>query len=574
MTAKFVNGRHNHRSPGALFEYQVKESERLGYGRTVPLYCGDKYVCRITKKEFVRLCQGEWIDGSRLRRPHPRSRMGDLLYCSVPATVAGAMKLTGLADDPRQTVRTLVRGLGPAMREVGEQTFGRTTGGKLVKGDPLYVVFPGYTNRAGEFHPQLSVFMFSTVRVPATATSARRYLALHNAPLYRAQKRLQAAWDMGVAKALHERAGVVCGPKGNSFYAMGVKAKTKRSAQMTAHLKASAYKGQPARGRAARQTRGRKRVPTYREALDALAARAAGRVRRKATQWSEERQAKFARRCVSKGFRYCVSTAGRFSKNDVYATAAHLAMPHVSPAVFAREFEALAAKPERFGVEVRRTYPDGGAIYAPAGHAIIEARAGRALWAMGLKPGGGLSRDRVARALAGTRCPRRLSARVQNLAENTRVTFAPDALGDPGTLKLLAATYAANKRQVHAVGAAAGEALGTPAFSAHGFAESLVRTSHLRALWRGLRTPGRLSHKLAVAEYIRAHGHTKLGRKALVVMAVDDTSDAASVTRIAEVVRRAKGKLLLTGPGAKEYLGLSQQAAATVALKHKAGLHL
>ena len=554
MSAKMA-GRRNHRSAAKAFDYQVKDQVVLGFGRKVALYRGDQFVGTVTKKQFVALASGVGPNGEKLRRPHPRASQGELLCLSLPATVTGAMKLAGLLADPKAAFALLSPGRAAAMKKANEHAHGRTTGGKLVKGDLTYAVFPGHANRAGEACPQFNVWVMPSVR----AAGGKRY-ALYGRELFRAQKAIQGAWHLGVAHALRAK-GVVCGPAGNSFTANGVNANTRRSAQMRAKLRRAKTKGPKARKAAAGATRGPKVTPPWAAAVAAFAASVTGAVVRTVRAASDARQARLARRCVKAAFAYCNDNSWRYTRADAYATAAHLALPHVAPAIFDREFARLALKPERLGAAVKAAYPGGNALYESKAHAANADRAALALWAMERKRGGGLAPRRVAKALAGTGCTPAQYAAVQKLAADRRAVLDPGALADPASLRLAAKAYKARGGDVYAVGAAAGKALGAAPFSPFGLAETLTRTSHLRSLWRGLRTPGSLDHKLWVAEQVRANGHTKLKRGSLVVAAVDDTRDAASVARLAEAVRRAGGKLIVTGAGAAEFAALGQTQA-------------
>jgi hypothetical protein len=287
-------------------------------------------------------------------------------------------------------------------------------------------------------------------------------------------------------------------------------------------------------------------------------AAAKGTVCRTGKEWSEARQARFARKCVRQGFAYCNENAWRYTPADAFTAGAHIALPHVRPDIFCREFDRVAQNPMQVGSVVAKGYRDGQVLYSSAEHARQEAGAATSLWALSKSAGGGLTRTKVARALGGLGVDRRRFEAVQALAEGGQAIINPNTIRDPLTLRLAARAYRSNGGGVIAVGAAAGKALGVQPYSAHGLAESLTRTSHLRSLWRGLRTPGGYKHKLWVAEQIRAHAHTRLKPGSLVVAAVDDASDAKAIGRVAEAVRKAGGKLVLTGPGAREFAQLAQ----------------
>ena len=119
------------------------------------------------------------------------------------------MKLAGLLDTPRKAFHLLAPGVKAAMAKVYDHALGRTTGGALVKGDAYYAVFTGHTNRSGEVAPQVSVWLFPTVRA-----ASGKHFALHTQPLVHAQQKVKSAWHMAVADTLYREAGILCGPTG------------------------------------------------------------------------------------------------------------------------------------------------------------------------------------------------------------------------------------------------------------------------------------------------------------------------------------------------------------------------
>lgn len=287
MGTRLVGKKHNHKTAAAAFDYQIKDHKALGFGSTVAIYRGDgTFIGRVDKKQFVAFAKGRGLTGEKLRRNHPRASQGELLSLTVPAEVAGAMKLSGRLQSPKQAFRLLAPGLKAAMKKVNDHAYGRTTGGAPIKGDVYYAVFAGHTNRSGELALQANVWLFPTVRA-----ATRKHFALASRPIAHAQQKIKSAWHMGVADALYRDAGILCGPKGHSFVAYGVNAKTKRSAEMKAKVRATRFRGNKARQRAAQESRQKKKTVSWADAVQALKAAATGTVQRTAKTISDKREA-------------------------------------------------------------------------------------------------------------------------------------------------------------------------------------------------------------------------------------------------------------------------------------------
>lgn len=554
MGARIVTRPNNHGTAGAAWDYQIQDHLDLGFSGEVLIRRGDGAVIgRVKKEEFVQFARGVGLNGEKLRRKHPRPSEGELLSLTVPADIAGAMKVAGLLDDPRKTFKLLRPAFHAAMTTANQYAFGRITKDMPVKGDLYFATFAGYTNRSGELALQLNVWLFPTVK----AQSGKHY-ALHLNPLLNAQQKIQSAFHMAVAGTLAKK-GVLCGPKGHSFMAFGAKTETKRSKQIKTKLDTTGQHGNKARQRAAQETRGPKPKTTWAAAVKALPTKVTGLLYRTVKVYRGVAEARYARRCVKLGFRYCNENARRYSSADAYATGSHLSLPRVRPAVFDREFKRMTQPPERVAAAAVKTYRDGNVLYSPICEMRAEQKAGAALWSLTHKGAGSLTRKAVAKAFAARGYSAETFAAVQAVAGGPQLVIDPKL--DRQTLRLTADLYRAKGREVYAVGGQAAAALNLHPVSAHGLAEALTRTSHLQSLWRGLRTPGPLAHKLWAAEKIRAGSHTKLGKGALVVMSAADTSDAKAVTRIAEAARKAGAKFVLTGEGAKEYAALIAQHA-------------
>ncbi|MFO0796060.1 MAG: hypothetical protein U0804_01220 [Gemmataceae bacterium] len=562
MGARIVTKRHNHRTAGAAWDYQMQDHLDLGFAEAVKIRRGDgTLIGRVNRLQFIQFARGIGLNGEKLRRPHPRASQGELLSLTVPANIAGAMKVAGLLDDQRKAFKLLRPAYREAMKVANQHTFGRTTGGTPVKAELRYATFAGYTNRSGELALQLNVWLFSSVQ----AKSGKRY-ALHLTPLLNAQQKIQSAFHLSLANTLAKKAGILCGPKGHSFMAFGAKTKTKRSKQIKEKLKKNRQHGNAARQRAAKETRGPKPKTSWGAAVKALKTEVTGRLHRTVKVYRRVAETRYARRCVKLGFQYCNENARRYSSADAYAAGAHLALPRVRASVFDREFQRLTQTPERVGAAAVKAYRDGNVLYSSIKDMRAEEKAGAALWSMTHKDRGSLSRKTIAKAFAARGFGAETFAAVQELAGGPQLVVAPRL--DKDALRHTAELYRSKGREVYAVGAQAGKALDVHPLTAHGLAEALTRTSYLQSLWRGMHTPGPLAHKLWAAAKIRMDSHTKLGKGALVVMSAPDASDAKAVTRLAEAAQKAGAKFILTGPGAKEYAALIAQhtrASAEVA---------
>ena len=267
---------------------------------------------------------------------------------------------------------------------------------------------------------------------------------------------------------------------------------------------------------------------------------------------------------VEKAFEYCIANGNTFSKGDIHLAASQLAMPDVGVAALDKALDAAYQNPEKYGAEVKKTYPNGNILFAPSGQHKADKALGTTLGAWASSPGGGLSNTQVVKAMAGQGLTAHDFYAVAALADNKNLGFCPDAINDPRTLRLLADAYEANGKKVYAVGRDAGAAMGRQTYSPHGLAEAVTRTGHLASLWRGLRASGTLNDRLDIATAIRNHGHLKIEPGALVVASLEDVRDAKAVSRVANAVARQGGRLVLTGPGAEQLERLTPQYLQTI----------
>jgi hypothetical protein len=548
-------GARGHATIGAFYDYNRPEHEQLTGSELVSVFRADGLlVGRFNRRELQALAEGE---GLRSRR-RPDANPGQEVSFTLPASVVAAMKREGLLSTPSKTFSILAPAAVSAIRKMNEAARGRTTGGKPVPVQLYYAATYGFTNRAGELAPQVNVWVFGYGRA-----ADGKHLAVDSRRLFYAQKSTQAAWHLEVtARLLHE--GITCLPDRNSIKAFGVAAATVRGKQVADSLLPVPYTGPAARARAVRNSRAPKPLVSWTEAARNLAYRVADGVNRAGATISEARQEALAARCVRASFRYHNQAgAARYARGDVYATGAHLAMPHVGAEIYNRAFNRLAARPERLGAEVAKLYPDGNILYSPRGQAKLETRAAKALLEGRAVPQGGLSRKDVTRALAGRGLGLPEYAAVERLAEPRRVVLDPAAVYDAPTLRRTASAYVARGLRVYPVGGEAGRALGLPAYTPVGFAERLDRTPHLQALWRGLRTRGTLNERLRAAERIRAaRPPADLKKNSLIVASVGP-EDSAALLRMLDAARKTGSKLVVTGQGAEAFAQLLAKHGAS-----------
>lgn len=561
MGAKF-HGPAGHQSAGAFYDYETPEQLHLGLGDGPEFCCADGRIARaaLTKEQFRNLALGKSFDGTRqLRRHHPRQKEGEAITFTLHSSVTAAMKAAGLLDNPKLAFQYLLPAARKAMARLNRHAYGRTTGGKLVKVDFYYAITLGFRTRAGEVSPQVTCYVFNHGR----AATGKLY-ALAWRSLYRAQQEVQAVYHLGVTHELGRNAGILCVPHRHSFRALGVDrtAKTARAKEMDVELKRTGRKGPKARTRAARKTRGPKPKVSWAEAVNNTVASVSGKIQRTVTRLADWQEERFARACVHAGVRYCARNAPRITTQDIFAAAAHIAIPHVSPEVFEKVFQKEQSELTRLGLVTVNEYPDKNVVYAPLHQARFEGKAVQTLARHTERKSGALKAEKVAKALAARGYTRLELTRVGRFAHKGGVSIDDSGLltTDKKTLRGLTEAYERNKKDVHLVG----PGLGGSGLSPKDFASSLIRTSHLTALWRGLRSPGPLSQKLWVAEQIRKNSHQRLKKGSLVVLDCPVT-EAQSLSTIAREVAKARGKLVLTGPHAKEI----SQRVQTVLLQHR-----
>lgn len=553
MGATF-HGRYGHQSAGAMDRYEIPEQAAMGLGDKAEYRRGDgKDLGHATHAEVVRLGRGQSRNGVQLRRTHRRQKEGEGFTFTLPYTVTAAMKHRGLLDTPQAAFGCLDKSAIRAMREMNRFAYGRTTehkaGGrgrrsKLVKVDLYYLVYRGFRTRAGEVSPQVTVYVLNMGRA-----ADGKFYALDWPALYRAQRDVKAVWHMGVAHELGRKGGIVSVPHRYAFRAAGIDPKVKpgRSRQIRERLQQTGHRGHRARARAARDTRPPKPKVTWAEAVKNFAYRVKGAVERKVAKLSRERQRRFARASVRAAVTYCRDNSLRFTARDVKDAAAHVALTRVHPAVFVRAFKKEMAEIERLGITRVATGRDGQAVYTGSVQALAERRAAARLAADQGRTHGKLTARQVAKALAAKGYSARELAKVSKLAAGGVTVDEGGLAKDAKTMRGLTEAYRRNGKAVHFVGRSGRKGEHTP----QAFASALTRTSHLVSLWRGLRSPGPLVDKLAVAEQIRRNGHQRLKRGSLVVADVRLT-DAVALRQIADRARTAKAHLLLVGEGSRE----------------------